>query len=166
VLDLGTGTGCLLLAFLRERPGWFGIGVDLSPAAAALAARNARKAGVADRAGFFAGSWGEAVARGFDLVLSNPPYIPRADIAGLAPEVRDWEPARALDGGADGFDAYRLMLADLPRLLAPHGVGVLELGLGQASYVTEIAAGAGLGVVEARRDLAGIERALVVRLPG
>ncbi len=162
VLDLGTGTGCLLLAFLRERLGWFGVGVDLSPAAAQLAARNAIRAGVADRTSFLAGDWAGALLGGFDLVFSNPPYIPLSDIAGLQPEVRDWEPARALAGGADGLDAYRAICADLPRLLAPQGVAVLELGVGQADAVASLARGAGLHVIEARRDLGGVERALVV----
>lgn len=163
VVDLGTGTGCLLLAFLRARPGWFGVGVDLLPAAAALATRNARRVGVADRAGFAAGSWGGALAGGFDLMLCNPPYIPRGDIADLAPDVRDWEPMSALDGGADGLGAYRVILGDLARLLAPRGAGVLELGVGQAASVAGIARGVGLGVETVRADLGGIERALVVR---
>jgi len=161
VLDLGTGTGCLLLAFLRERPGWFGAGVDLSPDAAALAARNARRAGVADRALFAAGSWADALVGGFDLVLSNPPYIRRAEIGGLAPEVRDWEPTRALDGGDDGLDAYRAIIADLPRLLKPGGVAVLELGIGQAADVMGLAAAAGFDGIRTKRDLGGIERAII-----
>jgi release factor glutamine methyltransferase len=163
VLDLGTGTGCLLLAFLRMRPGWLGVGVDLAPAAAALAARNANGAGVADRAAFLAGNWAESLTGNFDLVLSNPPYIQRADLESLESEVRDWEPNRALDGGADGLDAYRSIIADLPRLLAPQGVAVLELGIGQAAEVVLLAGGAGLAVIEARRDLGGIERALVLK---
>ena len=163
VVDLGIGTGCLLLAFLRERPGWSGVGVDLSPAAVALAGRNARRAGVDDRTVLIAGSWGEALAGGFNLVLSNPPYIPHFHIARLASEVRDWEPSRALDGGADGFDAYRRILDDLPRLMVPGGVAVVELGIGQASDVAMMARIEGLLVDAIRPDLAGIERAIVLR---
>ena len=165
VLDLGTGTGCLLLAFLRARPGWFGVGVDLSPAAAQLAARNAARAGVAARASFLAGDWAAALRGGFDLVFSNPPYIPLRDIAGLAPEVRDWEPARALAGGVDGLDAYRILCADLPRLLVAGGVAVLELGVGQADDVALLARAAGLSILATRCDLGGIARALVAQKP-
>jgi release factor glutamine methyltransferase len=163
VLDLGTGTGALLLAVLAERPGATGVGVDRAPAAAALAARNAAANGLAGRAAFLAGDWAEALAGRFDLVLSNPPYIARPDIAGLMPEVALHEPVLALDGGADGLEAYRRILAALPRLLAPGGRAVLELGAGQRRAVEGLAAGAGLAVEGARRDLGGIERALVLR---
>ena len=163
MLDLGTGTGCLLLAFLQEKPAWSGVGIDLSPAAAALAGRNATSAGLLGRASFLAGNWAAPIAGGFDLVLSNPPYIPRGDIAGLAPEVRDWEPAHALDGGDDGLDCYRGILAELPRLLFADGVAVLELGIDQAPPVAAIAHAAGLRIEGTRRDLGGIERSLVLR---
>jgi release factor glutamine methyltransferase len=121
ILDLGTGTGCLLLALLAEWPMAEGVGVDLNPAAAALAARNAARNGLADRARFLAGHWAGALDARFDLVLSNPPYIESAAIPGLMPEVALHEPQAALDGGADGLDAYRAILAELPRLLAPGG---------------------------------------------
>lgn len=163
VLDLGTGTGCLLLAVLFEHPGAFGVGVDLSPEAAALAAENARRNGLAARAAFLAGSWAESLAGGFDLVLSNPPYIESAAIPGLMPEVAVHEPARALDGGADGLDAYRLITADLPRLLAPGGRAVLELGQGQVPAVVELAQAAGLAVLGTHADLGGVERALILQ---
>jgi release factor glutamine methyltransferase len=163
IVDLGTGTGCLLLAALVEFPGAFGIGVDLSPDAAALAARNARGNGLADRAAFLAGSWADALAGQFDLVLSNPPYIPARDIAGLMPEVARHEPARALDGGADGLDAYRAIIAELPRLLAPDGVAIFEIGVGQEADVVTIAGRFGLARVACRADLGGIGRALVLR---
>jgi release factor glutamine methyltransferase len=163
VLDLGTGTGCLLLAVLSEHPQAFGVGVDLSPEAAALAADNARTNGLGERAVFLAGSWATSLQGGFDLVLSNPPYIESADIPGLMPEVAVHEPARALDGGADGLDAYRLIVADLPRLLAPHGRAVLELGQGQAPAVSALAKLAGLAVLGTHADLGGVERALILQ---
>ncbi|NKC29909.1 peptide chain release factor N(5)-glutamine methyltransferase [Falsiroseomonas selenitidurans] len=162
VLDLGTGTGCLLLAVLAERPAAFGIGVDVAPAAAALAAANARANGLAARAAFLAGDWAAALAGRFDLVLSNPPYIESAAIAGLMPEVARHEPASALDGGADGLDAYRSIAAALPGLLAPGGVAVLELGQGQRQAVERLAGAAGLRVRGCRADLGGIDRALLL----
>lgn len=166
VLDLGTGTGCLLLAVLAERPHAFGVGVDLVPAAAALAAGNAARNGLADRAAFLAGDWAAALSGRFDLVLSNPPYIESAAIAGLMPEVARHEPRSALDGGADGLDAYRHLAAILPGLLAPGGAAVLELGIGQRAAVEVLAQAAGLVPEGCRRDLGGVERALVLRWPG
>ena len=161
VLDLGTGTGCLLLALLSEFPAAFGVGVDISPAAAALAADNARSLGLADRAAFCAGNWAAALGGMFDLVVSNPPYIPGADIAGLMPEVAAFEPASALHGGADGLEAYRLLMAALPRLLTANGAAVLELGVGQAPDVTALAAQAGFAATT-RADLGGVPRALIL----
>jgi release factor glutamine methyltransferase len=164
VLDLGTGTGCLLLAVLSERPNAWGLGVDLSPAAAALAARNAAALGLADRTAFLCGDWATALQGRFDLVLSNPPYIEAGDIAGLAPELAH-EPRRALDGGTDGLAAYRVITAGLAGLLAPGGTAVLELGAGQAEAVCALAEDAGLVVAGLRADLAGIGRALLLH-PG
>lgn len=163
VLDLGTGTGCLLLAALSEfRQAW-GLGVDVAPAAAALAARNARANGLADRAAFLCADWAAALGSQFDLVLANPPYIASAALAGLMPEVVRHEPARALDGGADGLTAYRAIVAALPALLAPSGVAVLELGQGQAAAVTALAREGGLVAGDVRVDLGGVARALVLR---
>lgn len=162
VLDLGAGTGALLLAVLAECPAALGFGVDLSPAACALAARNAVLNGLAARAAWMCGNWAEALAGRFDLVLANPPYIETADLAGLMPEVACHEPARALDGGHDGLDAYRAIVAELPRLLAPSGRAVLELGQGQAAAVAVLAAAAGLAVLDREPDLGGIGRAIVL----
>lgn len=162
VLDLGTGTGCLLLAALSEFRSAFGVGVDRSPAAAALAKRNATALGLADRAWLVCGDWAEAVASRFDLVLCNPPYIPTSVIGGLMPEVARYEPRAALDGGPDGLTAYRHLLPALSRFLQAHGVAVLELGAGQANSVGALARQAGL-VVDFRHDLAGIARAVVLR---
>ncbi len=128
VLDLGTGTGCLLLAVLTACPDAFGVGVDVSPAACRLAARNAAAHALADRCAFLAGDWAAALQGRFDVILCNPPYIETTALAGLMPEVRLYEPARALDGGARGLDAYRRLLPGLGCLLEEAGVVVLEGG--------------------------------------
>lgn len=163
VLDLGTGTGCLLLAVLSERPGAWGLGVDLVPQAAALAARNAARLGLGQRAVFIAGDWAAALHGRFDLVLSNPPYIPAADVPGLMPEVAAHEPTMALSGGADGLDAYRVLAGVLPRLLAPCGTAVLEIGQGQGADVAALMQATGLRPQPLRADLGGIDRALVLK---
>jgi release factor glutamine methyltransferase len=162
VLDLGAGTGALLLAVLQEFPEAWGVGVDLRPGAAALAARNAARHGLSARASFLAGDWAAALAARFDLVLSNPPYIPSGEIAGLMPEVAAHEPASALDGGPDGLAAYRALCAALPGLLAPGGLAVLELGAGQAGAVAGLAEAAGLRVAGLRADLGGVPRAILL----
>ncbi len=164
ILDLGTGTGCLLLAALAEFPRAWGLGIDIAPAAAALAQHNARACGLSDRTSFVAGVWAEAVGRAlFDLILCNPPYIPAADIGGLMPEVAMHEPRRALDGGADGLHAYRSILPSLAHLLQPTGLAVLELGQGQRADVAAMAAEGGLVEVACRADLREIPRALVLK---
>lgn len=160
ILDLGTGTGCLLLAALTEFPAAWGLGVDRATEATRLAARNAETLGLARRAAFLCGDWDRALSGQFDLVLSNPPYIPSADIAGLMPEVALHEPGQALDGGADGLAAYRYIFAVLPGLLAPGGAAVLEIGIGQADPVAALA---GVPVI-LHADLAGIPRAMVVKI--
>jgi release factor glutamine methyltransferase len=165
VLDLGTGTGCLLLAALSEFPGAWGLGVDLIPEAAALAARNARACGLEGRATVLCGNWGSALHGEFDLVLSNPPYIESSVIAGLMPEVVQHEPASALDGGPDGLAAYRKLIPVLPGLLAPGGVAILELGQGQAESAMGLADEMGFPGTTFRTDLSGIARAVVLRRP-
>ena len=160
VLDLGTGTGCLLLAALHEFRQAFGVGVDLSAEAAALARANATALGM-DRAVFLAGNWADPLAQTFDLVLSNPPYIAAAEVAGLMPEVARHEPLSALAGGADGLDAYRAIIAALPRLLAPDGLAVLEIGAGQAMSVGQLAAEKDFSCTT-RPGLDGIERAALL----
>jgi release factor glutamine methyltransferase len=164
VLDLGTGTGCLLLAVLSEFPSAFGVGVDLSPHAARLARGNAQSCGLLDRAAFITGDWAASLAGRFDLILCNPPYIEQQALAGLMPEVAQHEPARALDGGRTGLAAYEALMPELPRLLRPGGVAVFELGQGQADAVATLAKAAGLAHVSLRADLAGVDRALVLRL--
>jgi release factor glutamine methyltransferase len=159
LLDLGTGSGALLLALLTELPGAIGLGVDLLPGAAAIARRNATSLGLGSRALFLAGSWGQAISPGWaDVILANPPYIASSEIDGLAPEVARFEPRAALDGGPDGLGACRELIAEMPRLLAPGGIVVLEIGSGQADPVTELLVKAGLVLRGVRRDLAGIER--------
>ncbi len=161
VLDLGTGTGCLLLAFLHERLNALGIGVDRSAAAAALARGNAHDLGLAPRGTFLCGDWANALAGEFDLVLSNPPYIATPDLDALMPEVSQHEPRAALDGGNEGLTAYRAILGMLPRLLAQGGVAVLELGFGQYDAVRALAKAAGFRV-DGRPDLSGTIRALML----
>ena len=165
VLDLGTGTGCLLLAVLSERPVATGVGVDVDERAARLARANADRLGLARRAHFIVADWATAVAGPFDLVLCNPPYVPAADIAGLMPEVARHEPRLALDGGARGLDAYAVLLPQLRRILAPAGAAVLEIGAAQATDVAALAQRQGLLAAPPRRDLAGHDRCLVVTRP-
>lgn len=162
ILDLGTGTGCLLLALLSELPGAEGTGVDRSPAALAVARRNADRLGLGARSRLLQGSWGEALAGPFDVVVANPPYVPDGVIEALEPEVARFEPRGALAGGADGLDAYRAILPDLPRLLADSGFAVLEVGDGQADAVAAIARASRLGVAETHLDLAGKARCVVL----
>jgi release factor glutamine methyltransferase len=163
ILDLGTGSGAILLALLAECPNAHGIGLDRSAGALAVARANASSAGLGARAAFVQGDWAGAIAGRFDLVVSNPPYIDTATIATLDPEVAAFEPRAALDGGPDGLAAYRAIIPDLSRLLPGDGAAVLELGFGQAAAVAALAAQAGLAVAEIRQDLGGIDRALVLR---
>jgi release factor glutamine methyltransferase len=168
LLDCGTGTGCLLIAVLSERPRATGIGIDIDPDAVAMARSNAARCGQATRADFIVADWRDPSAlpdMAFDLVLANPPYIPSAAIAGLVPEVARYDPPAALDGGADGLDAYRALAPMLTNRLAPGGHAIVEIGEGQADDVGAILQGAGLVPVDRKRDLAGIPRCLILR-PG
>jgi len=163
IADLGTGSGALLLALLSELPAARGVGTDISVAALNCARSNAAALGLAGRAAFVACDHGAALAGGgFDLVVANPPYVASGDISSLAPEVRDFDPRRALDGGTDGLTAYRAIASDAKRLLAPRGLVVLELGAGQLDTVTSLTAAAGLAPAARRTDLAGVPRALAV----
>ncbi|MFN8830458.1 MAG: peptide chain release factor N(5)-glutamine methyltransferase [Labrys sp. (in: a-proteobacteria)] len=164
LLDLGVGTGALLLALLREWPEATGLGVDVAPEAVAVARANAEANGLAGRADIRVGDWGSGIMEHFDLIVSNPPYIPSGDIASLDREVRLHDPLLALDGGTDGLVAYRAILADARRLLAPDGILVLELGQGQEEAVATLAGLAGCAVLgPAQCDLGGVPRALVLR---
>ncbi len=160
VLDLGTGSGCLLLALLSEIPNATGVGVDASKAALATAVENARRLGLANRARFVLGDWDAAGSEEFDVIVSNPPYIPSGGLAGLAPEIA-CEPRLALDGGKDGLAAYRRLLPKVARALAPGGTAAIEVGLGQADSVRSLAADSGLNLVGSGHDLGGRERCLV-----
>lgn len=162
VLDLGTGTGCILLAVLHDLPAAIGIGVDRSVGALNTARTNAEALSLQDRAAFMASDWGAALKPGAaDLIVSNPPYV--ATEHGPAPDMATaaHDPDLALYAGSDGLNAYRAILPDLPRLLAPGGVAVLEIGINQMPQVRALGEQAGLEWVEARPDLAGIPRAVI-----
>lgn len=165
LLDLGTGTGCLLLSLLHELPNAAGVGIEKSLAAADVARENARRLGLAARARIISGDWADALLgdERFDLIISNPPYIALSDKRALPPEVALYEPADALFAGADGLDAYRALLPLCARHLSPDGSVVLELGAGQRPAVAALAGTQGFEIVDCRRDLGGIERALVLR---
>jgi release factor glutamine methyltransferase len=162
LLDLGTGTGCLLLALLSELPRAAGFGIDIVPGAVAVARANAASMGLKSRAFFAVGDWGAALAGGFDVVICNPPYIASAALAGLAPEVARFDPAAALDGGADGLAAYRAVAPQVTRLLRASGFACVELGTGQTHAAVEIFRRHGLVIDGVRRDLAGVERCLLL----
>lgn len=162
LLDLGTGSGCLLVALLHEYRAAIGVGVDRSPDALAVAAANLARHGLGARALLLRGDWGRALEGPFDLIVANPPYVARSELAGLEPEVARHEPQIALDGGPDGLEAYRALVPDVARLLAPAGVACLEIGRGQADPVAALAAEHGLAV-NRLADLAGIVRCLVLR---
>lgn len=163
ILDLGTGTGCLLLAALSEFPDATGVGIDRSPGAVATARLNALGSGLRDRARFEVADWDEMSQAPVDLLLCNPPYIPEADVDRLAPEVARFDPRGALAAGADGLAAYRSLVRIIPRLLLPQGIAILELGIGQRSSVVRLAGDAGFTVMDVRRDLGGVDRALVLK---
>ena len=161
IADLGTGSGAILLALLSELSGAVGLGTDISVAALETARSNAVHLGLADRAAFIACDYAAALSGPFDLIVSNPPYIRSADIAGLATEVRNFDPPAALDGGRDGLDAYRVLIPRAAPLLAPQGALVVEVGQGQHDDVGAMMAAAGLAPEgPARVDLAGIRRAV------
>jgi len=160
ILDIGTGSGALLLALLSELPNALGIGTDISAPALAIARANAERHRLASRCRFVACDIAGTLQGPFNLIVSNPPYVARRDIASLAPEVRDYDPAVALDGGTDGLDGYRTIAAEGRRLLAPGGRLIVELGAGQETAVRALFTKAGLTAGAAHRDLTGIPRAL------
>jgi release factor glutamine methyltransferase len=160
ILDIGTGSGALLLALLYELPNALGTGTDISTSALGVARRNAERHALASRCTFIACDIAATVPGPFDLIVSNPPYIPHGAIVTLAPEVRDYDPALALDGGSDGLNGYRAIGNDARRLLAPAGRLIVELGAGQEAAVRALFTNAGLTVDAVRMDLAGISRAL------
>jgi release factor glutamine methyltransferase len=159
ILDVGTGPGTLLLAALDQWPEARGLGVDLSEEALLYARANAERLGLARRAAFRPGSWGEGITDRFDLLLCNPPYV--EDKAVLIPGVADWEPAIALFGGSDGLDPYRMLAPQFARLLAPGGIVCLEIGAGQQAAVSALMAAEGF-TIESRGDFNGIVRCLIL----
>ncbi len=163
LLDLGTGSGCLLLALLSELPGAIGIGIDIAPGAVTTARRNAAALGLAGRAGFAVGDWGTSLSARFAVIVANPPYIVRAALAALPHEVADHDPLRALDGGGDGLAAYRSLAADLPSLLTLGGIFAAEIGSGQAAAVGTILRSRGMRIESVQPDLAGIDRCVIAR---
>lgn len=164
ILDLGAGSGALVCALLSEFCNARAVAIDLSARACAASAANFARCGVAERAAVVQGRWARAIRARFDLVVSNPPYIASGEIETLAPEVRLHDPPLALDGGADGLDCYREIVVDLPRLLAPQGLAVFEVGAGQSRDVAALLAARGLEIAEIRRDVAGHERAVAASL--
>lgn len=164
ILDLGTGTGCLLIALLTEFSNAKGVGIESSEVALEWARRNVARHSLESRCTLVQADW-EAAEGDFDLIVSNPPYIPAPDLAALAPDIRDYEPAAALDGGLDGLTAFRAIAPLIKARLRPDAVGLLEIGLGQSHMVAEVMRAAGLNVLKVAPDLAGIPRCVVV-MPG
>jgi release factor glutamine methyltransferase len=162
ILDLGTGSGAILLALLSELPQARGVGTDMSVGAIDVARSNANRLGLAERANFVASDWASAIDARFDLVVSNPPYIATAVIATLMVDVRDFDPHLALDGGDDGLAAYRSIVKELPRLLQSDGVALLEVGFDQADAVRNLSGAEGFQS-RLRFDLGGMPRVVELR---
>lgn len=166
ILDIGTGSGAILVALLNRLPGATGLGIDISERALAVAARNAARHGVSQRARFQHSAWLEAVEGQFDIVVSNPPYIPSREIAGLDPDVAAFDPIAALDGGADGLDAYRALAAECPRVMVPAGWIAVEVGAGQSCDVAQLLCatlGRPGGSSRIWTDLGGVARCVAVK---
>lgn len=165
LLDIGTGTGAILLALLANLPAAQGVGIDLAAEAVSMARQNAGTLGLSPRATFRHGDLMEGLEGRFDIIVSNPPYIPSGEIAGLEPEVRLHDPVLALDGGVDGLDFYRRLVAAAPAHLAPEGLLAFEVGFGQADAVLRLMADAGFRALRLARDLGGIDRVVAGRVP-
>jgi release factor glutamine methyltransferase len=164
IADIGTGSGAILLALLHEIPDAFGVGTDLSLSALDTARGNAAALGLADRAAFVACSYAAALSGPFDLIVSNPPYIPSAEIPKLSVEVREHDPHLALDGGNDGYDAYRALIPQAAERLAPGGALIVEAGHGQAQNIETLMRAAALSVERPpKADLGGVLRAVSAR---
>lgn len=163
IVDFGTGSGCLLLSLMRELPNATGVGIDVSPPALAVARDNAERLGVSSRCIFRLGSWGKGIEGTFDILISNPPYIESGVVPALEPEVADYDPLLALDGGADGLDAYRAVIPDMARLAAKDAFAALEVGMGQDVAVSRLLTAAGFGEIAVLPDLSGIGRVVTGR---
>lgn len=164
VVDFGTGSGCLLLTILAEYPNSLGLGVDIDNNTLDVARDNAFKLGLAKRSNFILNEWGEGVRDKFDLIISNPPYIKSSDIHDLAPEVSEYEPYVALDGGTDGLESYRLLLPQVRNLLSKNGKVVFEFGKGQEVEVKQIFESSGMRFIAFRNDLSGGARCILAGL--
>lgn len=163
VLDLGTGTGAILIAIAKARSAVTGLGIDIARGAVEVARENSRRHGLADRLHFAQGDLFMGIEERFDIIVSNPPYIPSADLAGLMPEVRLFDPSQALDGGADGLEFYRRIAAGAGAHLEPGGFVALEIGIGQHRDVPALLAEAGLQLLQILPDLAGIPRIVTAK---
>lgn len=162
ILDLGTGSGCILLSLLCERGDAQGVGVDLAAGALETARRNAVRHGVAGRAAFLRGDWGDSLSGTFDLVVSNPPYISNRVIQDLDENVRKYDPILALDGGDDGLEAYRRIFFQLPALLKPGGAALFEIGFDQAESLTRLSGESGFSNTRIHPDSGGLPRVLEI----
>jgi release factor glutamine methyltransferase len=160
ILDLGTGSGAIAITLLAERPNWSGIAADISSDALEIAKANAKALGVADRLAFYNGAWFDGMAEKFDLIVSNPPYIPHFEVFDLSLEVQNYDPHLALDGGNDGLEAYRAIAAGAADHLKPNGLVMVEIGAGQSADVTEIFENRGFELNGQKSDLGGHVRAL------
>lgn len=165
ILDLGTGSGCILLSLLGEFPNAQGIGTDVSMAALQVARHNAETLGLTDRVTFQTANWFEGISGRFNLIVSNPPYITAEEMESLSPDVRNFEPHLALTPGGDGLDAYRMIAADLATVLTPDGRALFEIGYQQGKDVIGIFSDAGFGMVELHKDLGGHDRIVTVSRP-
>jgi release factor glutamine methyltransferase len=166
ILDIGTGSGAILVALLNRLPEAAGLGIDISDRALAVAARNAARHGVSDRARFQRSTWLDGVEGEFDIVVSNPPYIPSREISDLDPDVAAFDPIAALDGGADGLDAYRALAAECPRVIVPAGWISVEVGAGQSDDVARLLSatiGRPGGSSQVWADLSGIARCVAIQ---
>lgn len=162
ILDLGTGTGCLIVTLLKAWPEAKGVAVDLSPAALRIAKENAQRHGVEGRITFIEGSWFEKVTGTFDLVVSNPPYIPNPDIPNLEKEVREYDPILALDGGQDGLEPYKIIFSKLKEFLEPGGKALLEIGIGQQDDIARLGRESRIRVECVHPDHGGIPRVVEI----
>lgn len=164
LLDLGTGCGCLLLSLLHEYRNSSGVGIDISAGATATAQRNAERLGIRDRARFQTGNWNmrmdNIIGERFDILVSNPPYIRSADIGSLQKEVREHDPQVALDGGSDGMDSVRTIIAAAPKLLRPNGRLLIEIGAGQSGEIVSFMEKQTFEKIRKHKDLAGIDRVI------
>ncbi len=162
ILDLGTGTGCILLTLLHEIPGSTGTGIDFSPEACVTAQRNAVNQNLSDRAMILCSNWTDSLSGRFDIIVSNPPYIPSQTIPTLSPEVQNHDPILALDGGDDGLGPYKILLPRLRKFLEPGGVVFFEVGIGQAGDIARLVRDSDATLSRTHADLGGVERVLEI----